>query len=125
MHTSFAAIFLAVLAPMAALASPKWHPNGPPPHGPPPDVSYWHPGPPGPEPSATVSIAAGILPSVVSGFGSTGTATPKKLSNKYKAGVSRVAGADSTGTPKKKEKKKGTSASAPAASASVSLTSYD
>ena len=107
---------MAALAPMAALASPQWHPHGPPPH-----INNWHHGP---DPSATVSIAAGILPTGVSSAGSTGTATPKKLSDKDKEGVSRVAGADSTGTPKK-ETVASASASAPVASASVSVTSYD
>lgn len=99
MHSSFVAIFLAVLAPMAVLASPQWHP-----HGPPPNHSMWHHGPPGPEPSATATVSAGFLPTGIVGAGSTGTGTPNKLGEKYR---------------------QGTGAAAPAASATVSLTSYD
>lgn len=53
MHSSFIAVFLAVLAPMAVLA---WRP-----HGPPPDYNRWnHPGPENLRSSATSSIAAEI-----------------------------------------------------------------
>lgn len=124
MHLSSLAIFVAVLAPMAVLASPQWHPHGP--HGPP---GKWHQRPTGPEPSATASIPAGILPpggflpTGVSGAGSTGT--PKKLDGKKKkVGVSGVAGAGSTGTPKKVAQNSAV-VPAPLASASVGVTSYD
>ena len=76
---------------MAVLASPKWHP-----HGPPPPAHRWHHGSLILEPTATTSIAAGILPTGVSRAGSTGT--PNKLEEKKKNGVPGVAGAGSTGT---------------------------
>ena len=111
MFSSFIAIFVAVLAPMAVLSSPQWHPYGPPPA----EHRQWHHGPPGLKPSATSSIAAGILPTGVVGAGSTGT--PAKLyGQKKEEGVSGVAGASSTGTPKL--------VVAPAANASVSLSRY-
>ena len=112
MHSSFIAIFVAVLAPMAVLSSPQWHPHGPPP---PPEHRKWHHGPSGLKPSATSSIAAGILHTGVLGAGSTGT--PAKLyGQEKKEGVSGVAGAGSTGTPKL--------VAAPAANASVSFSDY-
>ena len=92
---------------MAVLASPGWHP-----HGPPPPHHRWHHGSLSFEPTATSSIAAGILPTGVSGAGSTGT--PRKLDEKKNKGVAGVAGAGSTGT-----------IAVPAAGASVSAISYD
>ena len=93
MHSSFIAIFVAVLAPMAVLANPHGHP-------PPPD--HDHQGPPGLEPSGS-----GILPPYgVSGTGAMGagsTGTPRKPERYRKKGgtkphVSGVAGAGSTGS---------------------------
>lgn len=106
MHLSFIAIFT-VLAPMVVLAIPPGRP-----HGPPPKFNKWHQGPPGLEPSATTSVAAGIFPSSAVGAGSTGR--PMRAGEKKKGGVPGVAGAGATGA-----------VTAPAASASVSLASYD
>ena len=117
-----------VVLPFVVLASPQWHPHGPP--------GKWHHVPAGDSSTATASIPAGIFPSSALVAGSTGSPD-----------VSGVAGAGSTGTPKLYQKQKGDvsgvlsgvaaptgtgiaagggrASSAPAASATVSMTSYD
>ncbi|KAL9138454.1 MAG: hypothetical protein Q9175_000338 [Cornicularia normoerica] len=134
MHSSFIAIFVAVLAPKAVLASPQWHP-----HAPPGPINRWHHGPSSLEPSATASIAAGILPTGVSGAGSTGIPKMADERKKISAGIlpTGVSSAGSTATPKKPDVKKkeegvsgvasagSTGTLAPAASASQDRTLLD
>ncbi len=75
-HPFLITIIGVVLAPMAILASPRRHPQRPPPSR----LHKWPHGPPDLKPRALPSVPAGILPNSIMGAGSIGT--PTKLYKK-------------------------------------------